>query len=136
MSLPASQQHALNAIDDGLQDGDPRLARMFAVFTRLTRLESMPARETLPPRQRWPRGRWPACPLGSQRSLAGRAGARLLVPVLLAAALSLLIMSILANPSASRRGCSAAHSSSAAFRLLSPAACPPAGPAGAAQVAK
>jgi hypothetical protein len=105
------------------------------VFTRLTRLESMPARETLPPRQRWPRG-WPDRPRGSQRSLAGRAGARLLVPVLLAAALSLLIMSILANPSASRRGCSAAHSSSAAFRLLSPAACPPAGPAGAAQVAK
>ena len=73
---------------------------------------------------------------GPQRSLAGRAAARLLVPVLLAAALSLLIMSILANPSASRRGCSAAHSSSAAFRLMSPAACPPAGPAGAAQVAK
>ena len=132
MSLPASQQHALDAIDDGLQHGDPRLARMFAVFTRLTRLESMPTRETLPPRQWWTHGRWPARPRGPQRSLAGR----LLVPVLLAAALSLLIMSILANPSASRRGCSAAHSSSAAFRLLNPAACPPAGPAGAAQVAK
>jgi hypothetical protein len=132
MSLPASQQHTLDAIDDGLQYGDPRLARMFAVFTRLTRLESMPARETLPPRQRWPRGRWAAGQRGSQRSLAGR----LLVPVLLAAALSLLIMSILANPSAGRRGCPAAHSASAAFRLMSPAVCPPAGPAGAAQVAK
>jgi hypothetical protein len=133
MSLPASQQHALDAIDDGLQHGDPRLARMFAVFTRL---ESMPTRETLPLRQWWTHGRWPARPRGPQRSLAGRVAARLLVPVLLAAALSLLIMSILANPSASRRGCSAAHSPSAAFRLLSPAACPPAGPAGAAQVAK
>jgi hypothetical protein len=132
MSLPASQQHTLDAIDNGLQYGDPRLARMFAVFTRLTRLESMPARETLPPRQRWPRGRWAAGQRGSQRSLAGR----LLVPVLLAAALSLLIMSILANPSAGRRGCPAAHSASAAFRLMSPAVCPPAGPAGAAQVAK
>ena len=136
MSLPASQQHALDAIDDGLQHGDPRLARMFAVFTRLTRLESMPTRETLPLRQWWTHGRWPARPRGPQRSLAGRVAARLLVPVLLAAALSLLIMSILANPSASRRGCSAAHGPSAAFRLLSPAACPPPGPAGAAQVAK
>lgn len=138
MSLPASQQNALDAIDDGLRHGDPRLARMFAVFTRLTRLESMPARETLPPRQWWPSRRWGAGPRGShpQRSLASRVIARLLVPVLVAAALSLLIMSILANPSASRRGCPHASGRSAMTRLMIPVACPSASPAGAAQVAK
>ena len=136
MSLPASQQHALNAIDDGLRHGDPRLARMFAVFTRLTGPESMPARETLPPRQWWASARWRAGPRGSQRSLADRLTARLFVPLLLTAALSLLIMSILANPSASRRGCAHASGPSAAFRLMTPAVCPQAGPASAAQVAK
>jgi hypothetical protein len=137
MSLPASQQNALDAIDDGLRHGDPRLARMFAVFTRLTRQESMPARETLPPRQWWPSRGWRAGPHGPhpQRSLAGRVVARLLVPLLLAAALSLLITSILANPSASRR-CSHASGRSATARLMIPVACPSASPAGAAQVAK
>jgi hypothetical protein len=136
MSLPASQQHALDAIDAGLRHGDPRLARMFAVFTRLTRQESMPVRETLPPRQRWARARGLGRPARSQRSVAGRLVARLLVPLLLAAALSLLIMSVLAAPPASRRGCSAASTRSAAFRLMIPAVCHPAGSAGAAQVAK
>jgi hypothetical protein len=136
MSLPASQQHTLDAIGDGLRHGDPQLARMFAVFTRLTRQESMPARETLLPRQWRASARWRAGRRGSQRSLAGRLTARLLVPLLLAAALSLLIMSILANPSARWRGCAHASSRSAAFRLMTPAVCPPAGPASAAQVAK
>jgi hypothetical protein len=136
MSLPASQQHALDAIDDGLRHGDPRLARMFAVFTRLTGQESMPARETLPPRQWWATARRRAGPRGSQRSLADRLTARLLVPLVLAAALSLLIMSILASPSASRRGCAHASGRSAAFRMMTPAVCPPVRPAGAAQAAK
>lgn len=136
MSLPASQQHTLNVIGDGLRHGDPRLARMFAVFTRLTRQESMPARETMPPRQWWASARWRAGPRGSRRSLAGWLTARLLVPLLLAAALSLLVMSILASPSARWRGCADASSRSAAFRLMIPAVCPPAGPASAAQVAK
>jgi hypothetical protein len=136
MSLPASQQHALDAIDDGLRHGDPRLARMFAVFTRLTGQESMPARETLPPRQWWATARRRAGPRGSQRSLADRLTARLLVPLLLAAALSLLIMSILASPSASRRGCAHASGRSAAFRMMTPAVCPPVRPAGAAHAAK
>jgi hypothetical protein len=125
MSLPASQQHALDAIDVGLQTGDPRLARMFAVFTRLTGQDSMPARETLPPCQWWARGRW----------RAGSIAARLLVPLLLAAALSLLILSILASPAGVRRDCSHANPN-ASLRLVIPAACPPAGQGSAAQVAK
>jgi hypothetical protein len=125
MSLSASQQHALDAIGDGLRHGDPRLATMFAVFTRLTRQESMPAQETLPLAHRWwASGQWRA----NQRSPA----LRLLIPLLVAATLSLLIVSILANPSRQRE-CSHASGRSAAARLMVPVACPP---VGAAQVAK
>ena len=53
MALPPSQQHALNAIDDALQSAEPRLATMFGVFTDLTRMEAMPAAETLPPGPWW-----------------------------------------------------------------------------------
>ena len=35
MTLPASQQHALDAIDDVLQSDEPQLATMFGVFTDL-----------------------------------------------------------------------------------------------------
>jgi len=140
MSLPASQQHTLDAIDDRLRHGDPRLARMFAVFTRLTRQEGMPAAETLPARQWWARSR----PNGPGRGRGPRArrnpasllAARLIVPLLLAAALSLLIMSILASPSAGQRRCGRAASPNVAFRLMTPASCAPAAPPGAAQVAK
>jgi len=38
MSLPASQQHALDAIDDGLQHGDPRLARTSDEHVEIGRL--------------------------------------------------------------------------------------------------
>ena len=55
MTLPPSQQHALNAIDDVLQSAEPRLATMFGFFTDLTRMEAMPAAETLPPDPWWAR---------------------------------------------------------------------------------
>ncbi len=45
MSLPACEQRALDRIDKALQDGDPRLGSMFAIFTRLTRHEAMPGTE-------------------------------------------------------------------------------------------
>ncbi len=59
MTLPASQQHALDAIDDVLQSAEPQLATMFGVFTDLTRQEGMPAVETLPPCPWWARFRLP-----------------------------------------------------------------------------
>ena len=57
MTLPASQQRALDAIDDVLQSAEPRLATMFGVFTDLTRLDAMPAAETLEPGPWWTRHR-------------------------------------------------------------------------------
>ena len=77
MTLPPSQQHALNAIDDVLQSAEPRLATMFGVFTDLTRTEAMPAAETLPPGPwwaRWGRHRLPGYLARRSRARRFRAG--------------------------------------------------------------
>ncbi len=55
MSLPASQQRALEAIDSDLRGADARLARMFSIFTELTQLEKMPPAETFQPVRWWTR---------------------------------------------------------------------------------
>lgn len=47
MSLPVGQQRILDTIAGAIQTRDPRLAGMFAIFTRLTRSEPMPAREVI-----------------------------------------------------------------------------------------
>jgi hypothetical protein len=111
MTLPASQQHALDAIDDVLQSVEPRLATMFGVFTHLTRQEAMPAVETLPPGRWWTRYRLPGRPYrpGRQHHPRGRRADRrlgrvVLVPLLLIAAVSLLITSLISAGSAGR-GC-------------------------------
>ena len=111
MTLPASQQHALDAIDDILQCAEPRLATMFGVFTHLTRQEAMPTVETLPPGRWWTRYRLPGRPYrpGRQQHPRGvRADRRLsrvvLVPLLLIAAVGLLISGLVtAGPAG--RGC-------------------------------
>jgi hypothetical protein len=127
MTLPPSQQHALNAIDDVLQSAEPRLATMFGVFTDLTRMEAMPGAETLPRGPWWARwaqhrlpghlarrsrARRPGRP-GSGRWPGGRAGRRagrglgriVLIPVLLLAAASLLVVSLVSSGTAGKRGC-------------------------------
>ena len=48
MSLPAGQQRTLDAIAEGLCTSEPKLASMFAIFTRLTQNEARPRREQLP----------------------------------------------------------------------------------------
>jgi hypothetical protein len=53
MSLPASQQHALNRIEKALASDYPSLGPLFATFTRLTGYEAMPATERLTARPRW-----------------------------------------------------------------------------------
>jgi hypothetical protein len=128
MTLPPSQQHALNAIDDVLQSAEPRLATMFGVFTDLTRMEAMPAAETLPPGPWWAgwaghrlpghlarrsRARLRAGQPGSGRWPGGHAGRRagrqlgriVLIPVLLLAAASLLVVSLVSSGTAGKRGC-------------------------------
>lgn len=47
MGLPARQRRALDRIEDSLEGSDPRLAKMFAIFGRLTRDEEMPRKEEL-----------------------------------------------------------------------------------------
>lgn len=45
--MPSYQQTVLNGMDRALEDRDPRLATMFAIFTRLTRDEGPPVTEKL-----------------------------------------------------------------------------------------
>ncbi len=49
VSLPSCQQSLLNGMDRALETRDPRLASMFAIFTRLTRDEGPPLTERLAP---------------------------------------------------------------------------------------
>ena len=115
MTLPASQQHALDAIDDVLQFAEPQLASMFGVFTDLTRLEAMPAVETLPPGRWWSRYRLPGHRYrpgrphhSGRRRAGGRLGRIVLVPLLLVAAVSLVIVSLINAGPTGRRGCAQA----------------------------
>lgn len=78
MSLPASEQRALNRIEETLHVGDPRLRSLFMIFTRLTRHEAMPSTEQVNARPR----------ASLLRTIA--------VPIALAAILSGLILSSLA----------------------------------------
>lgn len=109
MTLPASQQRALDQIDTDLRAADRRLASMFRVFTELTQREIMPLAETFQPVRWWTRaGRRGArrqrctlrdCRRPGHRGLGWRLGRRLgtivLVPLLLAATLSLLLLTML-----------------------------------------
>jgi hypothetical protein len=52
MSLPVSEERTLSGIEQRLLSRDPRLKSLFAIFTRLTRYEAMPAIEQLR-RRRW-----------------------------------------------------------------------------------
>jgi len=111
MTLPASQQHALDAIDEVFQSAEPRLATMFGVFTHLTGQETMPTVETLPPGRWWTRYRLPGRhyrPGRQQYPRGQRADRRLsrvvLLPLLLIAAAGLLISSLISAGSAGR-GC-------------------------------
>ena len=54
MSLTARQCRALDSIEQQLGAREPRLASMFAIFTRLTKDELLPAMETIQVR----RGQW------------------------------------------------------------------------------
>lgn len=53
MSLPASQQRVLDRIEETLKNREPRLASMFAMFTRLATNEGLPRIEALHPVPWW-----------------------------------------------------------------------------------
>jgi hypothetical protein len=67
MSLPPAQQRVLDSMADALRASEPRLAAMFAIFTRLNRFEASPRREQLP-RQRRLRLALPKVSLRSART--------------------------------------------------------------------
>lgn len=103
MSLPARQQRVLETIEHVLQHGEPRLASMFAMFTRLNTNEGFPRTERLDagPWRPWSRRR------GQRRAggpvAAGRAV--LLVPLLAMLVLSTVLLGI----SAARSACQASY---------------------------
>jgi hypothetical protein len=90
MSLPACQQRVLDHIENALQHREPRLASMFAMFTRLNKNEGAPRTETLEP-QRWWTVAW---------SRARRPPA-LLIPL----ALLLVMTAVVIGMSSSRISC-------------------------------
>jgi Protein of unknown function (DUF3040) len=62
MSLPASQQRALDEIEETLAHDHPGLGPLFATFTRLVGNEAMPVTERVtarPQRLPWQRRMWP-----------------------------------------------------------------------------
>jgi hypothetical protein len=52
MALPACQERILHGMETALRTHEPRLAAIFAIFTRLTKDEEIPYIERLAP-QRW-----------------------------------------------------------------------------------
>jgi hypothetical protein len=54
MSLSAAQQRVLDGMADGLRRTEPKLAAMYAIFTRLCGSDGPPARERLISGRRWP----------------------------------------------------------------------------------
>ena len=55
MSLPTSQQRALNQIEKTLAEDHPALGPLFAIFTRLNGHEAMPVTERVTARRWWQR---------------------------------------------------------------------------------
>ena len=60
MSLPASQQRALDQIEKALADDHPGLGPLFFIFTKLTGHEAMPMTERVADRRWWQRRMRPA----------------------------------------------------------------------------
>jgi hypothetical protein len=120
MSLPASQERVLSAIENALRKGEPRLASRFAIFTRLASGEDLPRTEQLMP-QPWLQrvlasvGR--ACrllfPRSRSRGIAalrspGRPAARLRAVVVLPVLLVVMASATIATAIAGTHTCSPA----------------------------
>jgi Protein of unknown function (DUF3040) len=92
MSLPASQQRVLDRIEETLKRREPRLASMFAIFTRLTVHEEVPRTEALVPVPWWSAKRY-------------QAPARVRAAVFLTLAVVLVVAGVFLGMSQSRAGC-------------------------------
>jgi hypothetical protein len=94
MSLPASQQRVLDRIEEALKKREPRLASMFAMFTRLTVHEGVPRIEALDPVPWWSLKRY-------------HPSARIRAFVLLTLAAGLVVSAVFIGMSQSQAGCNA-----------------------------
>jgi hypothetical protein len=94
MSLPASQQRVLDRIEEALKRREPRLASMFAMFTRLTVHEEPPRIEALDPVPWWSLKRY-------------HPSARIRAFVLLTLAAGLVVSAVFIGMSQSPAGCNA-----------------------------
>lgn len=99
VTLPVGQQRVLDQIDRALQARDPRLAAIFAAFTRLTREDGAPHSERLAQERRPLRARLPG-----RRGWSQIAGA---VPLALVAGLMTVIV-LIGMATSSGPGCASA----------------------------
>lgn len=114
MSLPACQQRVLDTIESALQKREPRLASMFAIFTRLNTHEAIPRTERLQPRARWAWCRWRQHRSGTSphaRRARGRSVAAARAMLLIPLAVMLVAAAIFLSLSSSRLPCTAATAS-------------------------
>jgi hypothetical protein len=108
MSLPARERRRLSGIQCALDRSDPRLASLFATFSRLTREEEMPHFERLRVRA----DRLAARGKHIKLAVLGRMRLILIAPVALAAtACALLIGGWSSNPGTCKAAPATAHSS-------------------------
>lgn len=104
MSLSAAQQRVLDGMANGLRRTEPRLAAMYAMFTRLSGSEGPPIRERLARRRRWPF----LAPLGAVMTgkLPQRGRMRRLVLIASHIAIAIVLLSVLTGLSwRSSAGC-------------------------------
>jgi hypothetical protein len=94
MGLPASQQRVLDRIEEALKRREPRLASMFAMFTRLNIHELLPRTEALHPEPWWSLKRY-------------HPSSRIRAVVLLTLAAALVVSGVFAGISQSRGDCRA-----------------------------
>jgi hypothetical protein len=116
MSLPATQQRELDGIAEALRASEPRLASMFAAFTRLNRTEAWPRREQLPAIPAWLA--WLAVIIhrlpGLRPRGTGRGWCRMLVLAHVAVAV-VVLLALTGSRVRAAPGCSAAQSHGALF---------------------
>jgi hypothetical protein len=100
VSLPGSQQQVLDRIEADIEDCEPRLKSMFAIFTRLTRDDGEPRTEALL----------------SRSPLAGRVRAIIAAPLILGLVALLVLMAITGSTA---RSCQPATGTPSAARTTS-----------------
>ena len=115
MSLPARQLRKLEEIEGSLTGSDPRLRSLFAIFTRLTRGESMPWFEQVPVR---PIAVGLAAVRGAARRVARRPAARVKALLLLPAVLGAMVCGIMIAAGVHGRAAASVYAKPPAAREL------------------